>query len=106
MKFNARNHIVGKVYDLTQENMSAMLAEVERLELRCANLRDWLTTISNTRVEAYAYDGSHHRALADAALESDAEIPQPQSIGSCSRCGSCVGAGQSVCFGCHAEVQR
>ncbi len=31
MKFKPEQHIVGKVYDLTQENMNAMLAEIERL---------------------------------------------------------------------------
>lgn len=32
MKFRPEQHIPGKVYDLTQENMNAMLAEIERLK--------------------------------------------------------------------------
>ena len=32
MKFNPENHIVGKVYDLTQENMNAMLIHIDTLE--------------------------------------------------------------------------
>jgi hypothetical protein len=32
MKFNPDNHIVGKVYDLTQENMNAMIAAFEEQE--------------------------------------------------------------------------
>jgi hypothetical protein len=31
MKFNPDHHIIGKVYDLTQENMQAMLMEIDRL---------------------------------------------------------------------------
>jgi hypothetical protein len=32
MKFNPDNHITGKVYDLTQENMQAMLSHIDTLE--------------------------------------------------------------------------
>lgn len=31
MKFRPEQHIVGKVYDLTQENMQAMVLEIDRL---------------------------------------------------------------------------
>lgn len=31
MKWIMGRHIVGKVYDLTQENMNAMIADIERL---------------------------------------------------------------------------
>lgn len=30
--FNPDNHIVGKVYSLTQDNMNAMIEEIERLQ--------------------------------------------------------------------------
>jgi hypothetical protein len=30
-KWNLSNHIIGKVYDLTQENMNAMIADIESL---------------------------------------------------------------------------
>lgn len=30
--FRAENHIIGKVYELTQENMNAMIREIERLQ--------------------------------------------------------------------------
>ena len=32
MKWNFKTHIIGKVYDLTQDNMNAMIAEIERLQ--------------------------------------------------------------------------
>ena len=32
MKFDKNNHIIGKVYDLTQENMCAMLDYIDELE--------------------------------------------------------------------------
>lgn len=32
MKFKANNHIIGKTYDLTQENMQAMLIYINKLE--------------------------------------------------------------------------
>lgn len=31
-KFKSDNHIIGKVYDLTQENMQAMLNHIDKLE--------------------------------------------------------------------------
>lgn len=31
MKYNPYTHIIGKVYDLTQENMNALLDEIDRL---------------------------------------------------------------------------
>lgn len=31
MKFDPKQHIIGKVYDLTQEDMQAMLMEIDRL---------------------------------------------------------------------------
>lgn len=32
MRFDPRQHITGMVYDLSQRNMNAMIAEIERLE--------------------------------------------------------------------------
>lgn len=32
MKFKLENHIIGKVYDLTQDNMTAMLRALEELK--------------------------------------------------------------------------
>lgn len=31
-KWNLQNHIIGKVYDLTQENMNAMISDIEYME--------------------------------------------------------------------------
>lgn len=39
MKFNIRTHIAGKVYDLTQENMCIMIAEIEELQQEREELR-------------------------------------------------------------------
>jgi hypothetical protein len=51
MKYIAGKHIIGKVYDLTQENMNAMLRHIEELGQAAENeayrqmvedrLRDW-----------------------------------------------------------------
>ena len=32
--FNSSTHLVGKVYDLSQDNMNLMIAEIERLNKR------------------------------------------------------------------------
>lgn len=32
MKYDSSNHIIGKVYDLTQENMNAMLLHIDELK--------------------------------------------------------------------------
>lgn len=37
-KFKSDNHIIGKVYDLTQENMQAMLNHIDKLESENARL--------------------------------------------------------------------
>jgi hypothetical protein len=39
-KWDVNNHIVGKAYDLTQENMNAMIADLERLKAENARLRE------------------------------------------------------------------
>jgi hypothetical protein len=43
MKFYPEKHLVGKVYDLTQENMCAMLVEIDRLKKETLRLRETLT---------------------------------------------------------------
>jgi hypothetical protein len=45
MKFNPENHIVGKVYDLTQENMNAMIAAFEEQKKQNAKLRGVLNDL-------------------------------------------------------------
>ena len=32
MDYRLNNHIIGKVYDLTQDNMNAMLKDIERMK--------------------------------------------------------------------------
>lgn len=38
MKYNPHIHIVGKVYDLTQENMNSLLDEIDKLNLKLKEL--------------------------------------------------------------------
>ncbi len=38
MKYRSRNHIIGKVYDLTQENMCAMLEHIDVLNMTIDSL--------------------------------------------------------------------
>jgi hypothetical protein len=38
-KWRLNNHIIGKVYDLTQENMTAMIADLERQDVEIRRLR-------------------------------------------------------------------
>jgi hypothetical protein len=51
MKFNPDNHIVGKVYDLTQENMNAMLIHIDTLEKENEQLHAMLTSIKQSLIE-------------------------------------------------------
>jgi hypothetical protein len=51
MKFNPENHVVGKVYDLTQENMNAMLIHIETLEEENEYLHAMLTCIKQSLIE-------------------------------------------------------
>jgi hypothetical protein len=51
MKFNPDNHIVGKVYDLTQENMNAMIAAFEEEKKENEKLRAMLTAIKQSLIE-------------------------------------------------------
>lgn len=43
-KFRPDNHIVGKVYDLTQENMNALIADWEKLR---SELNHWKMMAEN-----------------------------------------------------------
>jgi hypothetical protein len=51
MKFNPDNHIVGKVYDLTQENMNAMIAAFEEEKKENEKLRAMLSAIKQSLIE-------------------------------------------------------
>jgi hypothetical protein len=48
MKFKPETHIVGKVYDLTQENMNKMIAEIENLQKENETLRQALSFYAET----------------------------------------------------------
>lgn len=39
MKYRPEQHIIGKVYDLTQENMNAMIRHIEDLQERIETFR-------------------------------------------------------------------
>lgn len=40
MKYKLENHIIGKVYDLTQDNMNAMIKDIELLKEQKQELLD------------------------------------------------------------------
>lgn len=42
MKFNPKTHTVGKTYDLTQDNMTAMILEIDKLQNDVARLEEEL----------------------------------------------------------------
>ncbi len=42
MNYKPNNHIIGKVYDLTQENMNAMLEHIEQLRIEHMTSRQLL----------------------------------------------------------------
>ena len=74
--FNPETHIIGKVYDLTQENVCAMLEEIDRLKKENRELKqccmdmfsqecgDWVVEDSKDWVNGKPYNlvfkGYHH----------------------------------------------
>ena len=66
MKFNPKTHIIGKVYDLTQENMCAMLEYIDELKDKRIKLKEKLERtkghmirkrIENDEVEQLVFNG-------------------------------------------------
>lgn len=43
MKWKIDTHIVGKVYDLSQENMNAMIADIEMLKKKIDSMHEYIT---------------------------------------------------------------
>jgi uncharacterized coiled-coil DUF342 family protein len=41
-KWDVNNHIVGKAYDLTQENMNAMIADIESLKKQINGMHEYI----------------------------------------------------------------
>lgn len=60
MKFNPKTHIIGKVYDLTQENMNALISEVEKLNHNVIELQTELAKEYATQL--------HHGIWEDAVM--------------------------------------
>ena len=56
MDYRLNNHIVGKVYDLTQDNMNAMLKDIEKLKEVVAIL---MTTIHSEYDDYYSWIDDH-----------------------------------------------
>jgi hypothetical protein len=80
MKFKPEHHIVGKVYDLTQENMNAMIAAFEEQKKENARIREALNYIANASWQNHpeiseAIDGQYLDSLfaekARVALEGE-----------------------------------
>lgn len=65
MSFTIQNHIIGKVYDLTQENMNDMIATVESLLRKNAALTHGLERV----LEIESGINAHYRRIAVDALE-------------------------------------
>ena len=51
MKFKPEHHIVGKVYDLTQENMNAMIKTFEEQKKENEQLKAILTSVKSSLIE-------------------------------------------------------
>lgn len=49
MRYSLSEHIVGKVYDLTQENMNAMIADIERLRTALGAAEEAISHLRNSR---------------------------------------------------------
>lgn len=65
MKFNPKTHIIGKVYDVTQANMNAMLFEIDRCHYQIERLKEALALI----VDSGGKDLGQLRDIASHALE-------------------------------------
>lgn len=70
MRFNPKTHILGKVYDLSQDNMNALIAEFETLENENAHFRAALERIEDGQLCRYHQCdcGSSPEDIARAAL--------------------------------------
>ena len=51
MKYKPENHITGKVYDLTQENMLEMVNDIEELKIKYIKAIEALFSIASLHVE-------------------------------------------------------
>ena len=51
MKYKLENHIIGKVYDLTQENMLEMVNDIEELKIKYIKAIEALFSIACLHVE-------------------------------------------------------
>lgn len=66
MKFKPENHIIGKAYDLTQENMNALILIFEKLSEENNRLKEALTRIEK---ECYRHDTTAWGIASDALEE-------------------------------------
>jgi len=64
-KFRLHTHIIGKVYDLTQENMCAMIATIEELERQIERMNELYeqarTVCRYSGVDQFRFDNALRR---------------------------------------------
>lgn len=70
MKFRPEQHIIGKVYHLTQDNMNAMIRTIENLQARLSSL---LSTLEVEHDHLYTGDCAYCQAL-----KNDVELEEQQ----------------------------
>lgn len=76
-KWNLGTHITGKVYDLTQENMNAMISDLEYLRYEITTMRIKLNVAISALVEIDNECGKHDKKaqrVANFALQEIEEI--------------------------------
>ena len=61
--FKLENHIPGKVYDLTQENMQAMIEAIERLQEEVVGYKTQAMSAGQNVVRLQAEDAKLRKAL-------------------------------------------
>lgn len=86
MKWDLNNHITGKVYDLTQENMNAMIADIEMLQdkLEESNIfiNDLLEQYTRIKNESISDERNKHTIseLQDKLYHSSREVEEVKYI--------------------------
>jgi cell shape-determining protein MreC len=63
MAFRIEDHIIGKVYDLTQENMNTMISDIERLKTENTKLKQHLIDFQTRYSESLAENARLREAL-------------------------------------------
>lgn len=78
MKYNPKTHIVGKTYDLTQENMNLMIYDIEKKEVAIVQAIDLLIQIEDRAERIHARASRLISAGLEEINESNLRIFDPR----------------------------